>query len=97
MVESLGTSLKPLNMLLVAIKGNAAFDKLFEGQLFPMIGMDVGEQDRMDVIPGSQEEHESCGMNSATTNGASSGRCSRTSHAAFAELNRPGLIGGSNS
>ena len=41
---------------------------------------------RMDVIPGSQEEHESCGMNSATTNGASSSRCSRTSHVAFPEF-----------
>ena len=30
---------------------------------------------RMDVIPGSQEEHQSCGMNSATTNGASPSRC----------------------
>ena len=37
----------------------------------------------------SQEEHKSCGMNSPTTNGASSGRCSRTSHATFPEFDRP--------
>ena len=52
------------------------------------------ECQRMDVSPGSQEEHELCDMNSATTNGASGGRCSRTSHVAFPEFDDRRILNG---